>query len=171
MSPVTFRCLRVCEGDSENVEGAISEQGTTLLWLGEVRTHSVICCESSHACSDFKVLAPHCHRPTGASDAGAAFARRTQSLPSYHPPAQAFAVDVELTNIGSVPVALSLLKVELVLDQGATQLLGEWVAAAAAPAAADSVLQPGEHKVLPVRFDVRDLGVCSLSCSAVFRGE
>jgi hypothetical protein len=69
-----------------------------------------------------------------------------------------------------MPVALSSLKVELVLDQGATQLLGEWAAAAGAPVA-DAVLQPGGQRVLSVRFDVRELGVCSLSCSAVFRGE
>ena len=100
---------------------------------------------------------------------------------------QAVTLDVELSNVGATPVALSSIKVELAVERGAAQPLAQWAppsSAAAAGAAgtagplspptagqpdADAVLLPGTRRVVAACFDVRELGQCSLSCSAVFR--
>lgn len=118
----------------------------------------------------------------------------SHSTNENEPTKQDVALDVELSNIGPAAVALSSIKVELSVERGASQLLAEWlppssasgaaqpggVATAAphppqqpqpSPHPAEAWLQPGCQRVLRARFDVRELGQCSLSCSAVFRGE
>lgn len=98
---------------------------------------------------------------------------------------EAIALDVILSNVGNTLVVLSSIKIELLPSKGVTQLVGDWVppappqlagASVPAPAGAasgvfDAVLPPGGQHVVPVRFDVRDLGLCTLSCSAVFKGS
>lgn len=91
---------------------------------------------------------------------------------------QVFTADVILSNFSSMPVFATSIKVELVMDKGSTQLLAEWVPpspigspGAAAAAAEEQLLPPGRYKSLPIKFDVRELGPCNLSCSAVFKGD
>ena len=83
-----------------------------------------------------------------------------------------------LANVGTTLVVLSSVKIELQADKGgASQLLTEWAQAAppfggggAAAAAEEAILPPGRERLVAASFDVRELGPCTLTCSAVFKG-